>query len=410
VPPHTRAPQLDVAGPDFTYESPEVVQAQRRCWYAMTPSGPVVLRHRQADAVLRDRRFGKAPQRYMQMHGISSGPVYDWWTSMMSSLGVEDHSRLRSLVSRAFSPRMVEELGPWVRSTAEHLAATMADETVENGVCEFVQAFADPLPTLVMCRLLGVPAADYDRFHRYSTDIGLAYSRDLTEDLPRVEAAVVALSDYVGSLIADRRRHLGDDLLSALIQVEQDGARLSPEELHDLVFLLVWAGQDTTARQLGRAVLAFAGHPDQWTLLARRPELALQAVEEVCRWTPQARATWRFATEDVDHDGLLIPAGGMVLVCIVAANRDPRAFEGPERFDITAPRRSRHLTFSAGIHHCLGVHVARLEMAEGLLALARRFGPPSVAGPITWRRPAAFIHGPDVLPLSFEAATGPAGG
>jgi cytochrome P450 len=335
----------------------------------------------------------------MRMHGITGGPFYDWWMNVLMGVPLEDHSRLRGLVNRAFTPRMIETLRPFMRTTAERLA----DELAARGDCDFVEAFAEPLPTLIMCELLGVPTDDYDKFHYVSNDIGLAFSRNLGEELAQVEAALGALSDYVGALIEERRAELGDDLISTLIKAEEHGNRLSEKELNNLVLLLVWAGQDTTARQLGRALVVFAEHPEQWTLLGEHPELAAQAVEEVCRWSPQARTTWRFAATDVEFHGLEVPAGTWIMVSSVAANRDPRAFADPERFDITVPRKARQLAFGGGIHNCLGAGTARVEMAEGLVALAQRLGPPTVTGPITWRPPQAVIHGPDELPLRFAA-------
>jgi cytochrome P450 len=148
-------------------------------------------------------------------------------------------------------------------------------------------------------------------------------------------------------------------------------------------------------------VAAFAEYPEQWTLLGERPELAPQAVEEICRWSPQARSPFRYSMEDVELHGLEIPKGTMVMISTVAANRDPRVFDEPDTFDITASQRQRSLTFGGGMHHCLGEAHARMEMSEGLRALTARLGPPSITGPITWRTPMSIIHGPEVLPLQF---------
>jgi cytochrome P450 len=315
---------------------------------------------------------------------------------MIASVGQEDHDRLRPLVIRVFSPKFVESFRPFVRATAERLAGDIAQGP---DVCEFVSAFAEPLPALVMCRMLGVPEDDYIHFHHWAHDMGLTFNY-ADEQLPQAEAAVIGLSEYITSMLAARRAHLGDDLVSNLIRAADVGA-LSEAELHNLVLTLVWAAQDTTARQLGRALVAFSEHPDQWTALAGRENLKDQAVEEVCRWTPQARATFRFATEDVVLHGLPIASGSMVSICIVAANRDPRAYSDPDRFDIEADRRPRQLVFGGGMHTCLGAPAARLELSEGLSALARRLGPPSIAGPVTWSPPTAMIHGPHRLPLCF---------
>ena len=393
-------PFLDIDDPGFSPESAEVAAARERHWWARTPRAPYVLRHAEARQLLQDRRLVHGAQKAMVMMGVTAGPTFDWWNNAIMSLEGEDHARIRGLVQKAFTAASVEALRPFTRATAERLAGD-----IDPAGCEFESAFAEPLPTLVMCQLLDVPTSDYDAFHRYANDIGLAFSRDISaEQLPRIDAAITGLSDYVAGLIADRRRRLGDDLLSSLITVEEAGESLTTDELHNLVLILIWSGQDTTARQLGRALVAFSQNPDQWGLLADDLGLIDQAVEEVCRWSPQTRMLWRFATEDLTHHDLEIPAGSMNFISVVAANRDPRAWgDGADDFDITVPRRAVNLDFSAGIHLCLGAHLARLEMTEGLRSLVQRFGTPEVTGDITWRPASAAIHGPDALPLRFAA-------
>ena len=392
-------PFLNIFDPEFNYEHPSIVEARERSWYADTPLGPIVLRHEDVWALLRDRRLVPGGRRYMHKIGITEGPLYDWFVNMLASTPPDDHKRLRALVTKAFSPRMVENLRPVVRSIAERLA----DEIAENGTneCEFVEAFAEPLPALVMCEMLGVPSEDYDQFHRWANEIGLVFNT--SAERARSEGAVVGLSEYVASLVARRREAPGDDLISALIQVEEAGERLTTAELLNLLVLLVWAAQDTTARQLGRAVVAFSEYPDQWDLLRERPGLLNQAVEEICRFSPQARVTFRAVNEDLVYRELELPTDTMVLFSIWAGNRDPRAYGDPDRLDIAAAREARQLVFGGGPYTCLGSGAARLELAEGIAALVRRFAPPSVTGPITWGPPTSMIHGPHELPLRLPS-------
>lgn len=387
---------LDLFDPRFDYESREVSEAREANWFAQTPLGPIILRYREASHVLRDRRFVPGGRRYMHKQGITDGPLYEWFTGMLASQNGADHARLRSLVNKAFTRRFVERLRPFVQSTTQRLAEEIA---AHAETCDFVSSFARPVAGLVMCQMLGVPVEDYDRFTRWVDDLGLVFNT--ASALSRSEAALTGMSQYITDLIEKRRRTLGDDLLSSMIVAEESGDRLSAKELHDMALLLVWAGQDTTMRQFGRALVAFSTHPEQWDVLAAHPELAPQAVEEVCRWSPQARVTFRFATEDITLHGVDIPAETMVLVSIVAANRDPRAYTNPEVFDITAARKATQLVFGAGIHVCLGMSAARLELADGLTALAQKLTPPSVAGEIRWPPPTAMIHGPEYLPVQF---------
>lgn len=389
-------PYLDIFDPQFDYESAAVIDAQKSNWYAQTPLGPMVLRHEPAWEVLRDRRFVNAGWRYMQNQGITEGPLYDWFTGMLAQKNGPDHTRLRGLINKAFTRRFVETLRPFIQSTTDRLADDIADG---EEVSDFVAAFARPVAGLVMCQMLGVPVDDYEQFSQWADDLGLVFNA--ASEFERSQRALIGMSGYVDGLIEHRRRNLGDDLLSSLIVAQEAGDRLTPQELHDTVLLLVWAGQDTTTKQFGRAMIAFSQHPEQWDILAAHPELAEQAVEEVCRWSPQARMTFRFAGEDMTMRDLHLTEGTMVLVSIAAGNRDPRVYANPTVFDITAPRTATQLVFGGGIHVCLGMNAARLELVHGLTALAARLGPPSVAGEVRWPPPTAMIHGPESLPLRF---------
>lgn len=390
------APFLDVTDPEFRFDSPAVAEARELSWYAETPLGLVVLRYAQAQALLRDPRFAGSGERYFGLQGITDGPLHDWFVSMILHRTGPDHLRLRRLVSKAFTPRVIERLRPFMRTTATELAGRIA----VAGGCEFMDEFADPLPVAVMCELLGVPAGDYNLFRRWSTDMGLVFSFTVAAMHDRVEEAVVGLYGYVDGLIAQRRAQPRDDLLSALVAAEEAGDRLSSDELRNLAVTLVFAAHDTTRNQLGQAMVAFAAHPDQWRLLGARPDLAAQAVEEVMRWAPTVPTIYRFALEDVELDGVRIPAGTFVLVCAAAANRDPRVFPGGGGFDITRQREVGHLTFGGGPHFCLGAATARAEIAEALTVLTGRFDPPSPAGAVDWRPPTG-LYGPERLPLRF---------
>lgn len=395
--PAVELPFLDIASPDFRFDSPTVAEARAANWCAETPMGLIVLRYAEMHQLLRDPRLAQSGEHYLKLMGIDDGPLYDWFVPMILHQRGADHLRLRRLVSKAFSPRVIEGLRPFMRDTATSLTEAIA----ERGECEFMADFADPLPVRVMCALLGVPPADYELFQRWSTDVGLVYSFVLSQLRTRVEQAVVGLHTYVDSLIEHRRAEPGDDLLSALIAAEESGDRLSTQELRNLAVTLVFAGHDTTRTQLGQALATFTEYPDQWRLLGERPELAPQAVEEVMRWSPSVPAIFRFAVEDFDLNGVHVPAGTFVLLGAHAASRDPRVFSDGDRFDITTQREASHLSFGGGPHYCIGAATARAEMAEALAALSGQLAPPSITGPVTWRPPTA-LHGPENLPLRFE--------
>jgi cytochrome P450 len=336
-------------------------------------------------------------QGYMERNGIFEGPIYDWFVPMIVNHDGQDHLRLRGLVAKAFTPRMINNLRPFIRAKAESLA----DELASVEVCEFVDGFANPLPLAIMCELLGVPTKDYDTFSVWTADIGrifsLAHGGDTAE---RVENAVVGLSGYVDSLIEAKAKAPADDLISALVTAQRADGLVSADELRNLIITLIFGAHDNTRDQFSNGMVAFAEHPGQWNLLAQRPELAPQAVEEIMRWHPSATSVYRSAAEDFDYEGLHIEKGTFVTMCVQAAQRDPRVFKDGDSFDISVAREAPPLQFGAGPHFCLGAALARAELGEALSVLASRFGPPSIAGPVTWRPPLG-IHGPNELPLRF---------
>lgn len=390
-------PFLDVVDPKFEFASPEVAHAQATSWYARSPMGLLVLRYAEAQDLLRDPRLNRLGKRFMVMNGVVDGPIYDWFVPMIANQGGADHRRLRGLLNRAFTPRMVSNLQPFIRAIVERLMDRL--QTVET--CEFVEDFANSLPLAVMCQLLGVPEEDFEVFRDWTTDIGLVFSLAHGGDIPaRVEAAVVGLTKYADSLIRSKAEAPGDDLVSAMVAAQQVEHRVSEEELRNLLVTLVFAAHDTTRLQLANAMVTFAEHPDQWQLLARHPELTDQAVEEVIRWCPSTSFLGRVVAVDFDYQGVHLPKETFLMICVVPAQRDPRVFERGDAFDITILRQTPLLQFGVGPHYCLGAALARVELREALPALASRLGPPTVAGPVSWRPPIG-LRGPYALPLRF---------
>lgn len=275
-------PFLDIVDPDFDFHAPEVVEAQAKSWYAETSIGLLVLRYAEAHALLRDQRLNSNGERYMEMNGVTGGPIYDWFVPMISNQAGEDHRRLRGLVSKAFTPRMISRRRPFIRMRSQRLAEHIA--SVEE--CEFVEDFGSPLPLAVMCELLGVPPEDYDTFRVWTTDVGLVFSLAHGGDIAaRCESAIVGLNGYVDSLMADKLAMPGEDLISALmVAQQQDDGLVTMAELRNLLVTLVFAAHDTTRHQLANAMVTFAEYPEQWRLLGNNPELVDLTVEEVMRW------------------------------------------------------------------------------------------------------------------------------
>ena len=287
---------LNVVDPAFDFAGPEAMAAQAADWYADSPVGWIVLRHAETQDLMRDRRLDHGGDSYLQRNGIASGPIHDWYGPMIVNQDGADHRRLRGLVGRSFTPRTIEQLRPFIRTTAERLA----EEIAAAGGAEFVDAFANRLPLAVMCELLGVPTADYDRFSVWTSDIGLVFGLAAGGDTAeRVERAVVGLNGYVDELIDEKARRPADDLISAMVAAWQAERTVTRDELRNLLVTLVFGAHDNTRHQLSNTMVTFAEHPAQWMVLRDRPDLTGRAIEETMRWRPSANSVFRRAVEDV---------------------------------------------------------------------------------------------------------------
>jgi len=362
------------------------------------PYGPELLDYELVRTMLRDSRFAMPKGIGLVVQGITSGPVWDRVGALLISLDLAEHQRLRHLVARAFTPRAAGRM----RTACVEVINELVDPVAVVGHCDFVADVASHYPIPIICELLGAPREDWQLFSDWAADISKAFGGNVAENETAILASWEALDGYLEELIERRRHSLADDLISDLIRVEDDGERLSHEELRNLAVILLNAGTDTTRNQLAAAVQTFADHPEQWALLAERPELAHAAVEEVMRHSPVIFNAIRQATEDVELGGVLIPAGAYVMASTAAANRDPARYDEPERLDITREEPPAMLTFGGGVHYCLGAHLARVELAEALKVLARRMPNLRRTGPAPWK--SIFeISGPTTLPIAFEA-------
>jgi cytochrome P450 len=282
-----------------------------------------------------------------------------------------DHTRLRGLVSKAFTPRVIEGLRPRVQEIVDELL----DSAKERGETELVEEIAYPLPVRVVCELLGVPAEDHGTFKEWSRL--LARSMDPQPLLPPevIEGrrrAGNAFTEYFRDLIAERRRSPRPDLISSLIEAEEAGDKLSADELLSTCILLLGAGHETTASLIGNGVLALARHADEWRRLHADPSLARSAVEEFLRYDAPVHFAFRTAKEEIELRGKSIPRGSQLLLLLASANRDEERFARPDRLDI-ARDDNHHLSFGAGRHFCLGAPLARLEGEVFFGSLAQRF-------------------------------------
>ncbi|GEL17145.1 cytochrome P450 [Pseudonocardia asaccharolytica DSM 44247 = NBRC 16224] len=363
------APEVEVFTGAFwndPYHAYAVLRATQPVREVRLPDGPLwlVSRYDDVKAAFSDPRLSKDWRHALppeQRVDAPSTPI-----PMIIMMDPPDHTRLRKLVSRSFTPRRMAAL----RSRVEQIAEGLLDALPAEGVVDLIAEYAFPLPVQVICELLGVPAADRDEFGHWSSV--------MIDESPAEEkmAASESMARYLGALIERKRAEPDHALLAALAQVsDEDGDRLSPAELVGMAMLLLIAGHETTTNLIGNGVAALLAHPDQLVLLRERPALLPGAIEEILRWdSPVATAPVRFAAEDIEIAGTTIPAGATVALGVAAANRDERRFPDAERFDITRDAGG-HLAFGHGVHFCLGSHLARIEGEAAIGALlARRPG------------------------------------
>ncbi|WP_326545078.1 cytochrome P450 [Mycolicibacterium sp. ND9-15] len=366
---------------------------------AMGAHGPELLTYELARTALRDHRMCVPQGLGLEAQGITSGPLWDRAASTLLSVNGETHSRLRRLVSKAFTPRAVGRLD----TTITEIISRLVDPLLADGRCEVVEDIARPYPVPVIAELLGAPSEDWKLFSEWADDFFKLFQWNAAEHEQAVLTAWAELDDYVDGMVAERRKSLTDDLISELIRAEDDGDRLAIEELRMLAAGILMAGTDTTRNQLAAAVDVLCDHPEQWELLAQRPELAMSAVEELMRFYPVVFGAMRMTMEDVEYEGVIIPAGTFVLVNTASGNRDPAAYQDPDRLDITRQGAAPMQTFGAGAHYCLGANLARRELAEALVVMSRRMRNIRRAGPAVWK-PLVGITGPAALPIEFDPA------
>ena len=332
-----------------------------------TPLGDYrIFRHADVQRLLRDTKVGVRTTDG-RLPGVDESRIPRRFMLMQDP---PNHTRLRRLVSRGFTPPAIERLRPHVQA----LVDGMLDAVEGARQMDVIQDLAQPLPAAVICQMLGVPIADSTRLADWTAQVTHMLQPRFMDEPQRQRSldAAIQLASYFGELIEERRQGLGDDLLSVLIRAEEAGDRLSADELVVQAIGLLIAGLETTTGLIGNGVRTLLLHPTELRKLLQRPELIQSTVEECLRFDGPIGGTLRVVHEDVEFDGVCIPKNSQVTACISAAHRDPRAFVEPDRFLIERGSAS-HLAFGGGIHFCLGAHLARMEAQIAMGSLFRRF-------------------------------------
>jgi cytochrome P450 len=410
-------PAAERFGPDY-YQNPLAYFTPER---EERPVRPVIMpgdgkawlvtRYADVRSALADGRLYKDWAGKLTSPGWVPDEVTGYLAVHLLNADPPNHTRLRKLVSKAFTARRIAGLRPRVEAITASLLDAMearAGVGTEDGthVLDLIEEFASPLPVTVICELLGVPASDRDQFRRWSNAIV-----DSTVAPGEFRAAGVGMFQYFTSLVAAKRARPADDLISALTEARDSGDSLDERELIAMLFLLLVAGHETTTNLIATGTLALLTNPGERDRLRTDPALLPRAVEELLRYAnPLNHATERFTMEPVEIGGVTIPAREWVLCVTSSANRDPDRFPEPDRLDLSRDAAG-HVAFGHGIHYCLGAPLARLEGEVAFGALFTRFPALALAAdPATLRwRPSSLIHGLEALPVRLQAAAGTLG-
>lgn len=402
----TSAPLFNPLAPEFIRDPyPHYARLRTTDPMHLTPLGMYVAsRHAEASLVMRDKRFGKDyPERTKRRYGpdIMSEPVFRSFSLTMLQQDPPDHTRLRGLVVKAFTARRVEDMRPRIQQIVDETL----DRLIPQGKMELIEDFAFRLPVTIICDMLGIPEEHRELFYTGSRNSGriLEPVPLSPEEIKQGNATNAMTEMYFQQLFELRRKNPGDDLTTQLVQAEEDGSKLSNEELTANIVLLFGAGHETTVNLIGNGLLALYRNPDQLALLKANPALITNAIEEFLRYDSSVQMTGRVALEDIDDlGGKKIPRGESVLCLLGSANHDPAVYpDRPDSLDITRPN-VRPLSFGGGIHFCLGAQLARLEAEVAIATLLRRLPDLKLddAENPQWR-PTFVLRGLKQLPASW---------
>lgn len=393
------APEFDLYGPEVVADPYPTYAAMRSAGAMVKVGGTwVITRYELADQVLKNTEFGRGEYPNLIKNALGPGPLAESFSRWILYMDPPDHTRLRTLVMRAFTPRAVDRLRDVIQKTVD----VLIDQMAEGDTADFMEQFAYPLPVHVICELLGVPNDDREEFKTWSADLGrgLQITNLTPEVVERGNAAAAGFNAYFTQLFAQRRANPGEGFLDDLLAAEHEGGKLSDDELLATVVLLFFGGHETTVNLLGNGMTALLRERAAWVELCQNPDLARDAVAEMLRIdTPVQRAS-RIALSDIELEGNIVGAGQMLVVLLGGANRDERRFEDPDTFKLD--RQGPNLSFAAGPHYCVGATLARVEAEIAVSTIAQRLPQMRIDSDELVYRPNVILRGLQALPVRLR--------
>jgi cytochrome P450 len=368
-------------------------------WIARSAVGYNVFHHDDVSAVMRDRRWHSALGLLADLNPFTTPDFKRRRKTSIIAIDGEEHNRLKRLLTPRFTPSIADDLRPFMRQIVNRLI----DDFIDNGKADIAVDISRQYPVQIICHLFGIPEYDLDKFSKWSVDMLRNFDMDYTKSTDAILQSQKEMDEYVEGLIALRRSNPQDDLISMLVQTDDNGDVLSNEEIITLIEALMIAGIDTTQNQLSTAVSILIDNPSAWSLLSEDPSNAKFIVEELMRMNGSVSNTGRIAAEDIEYKGVLFPKGTIMFVNLAIANYDSSTFSNPDKF--VHNRReleSTHMSFGAGLHYCLGAPIARAELQEALVVIANRLKNIQRNGETIYKDENSAVYGPVSLPVTFS--------
>lgn len=374
-------------------------KVSKESWIARSALGYSIFHHEDVSAAMRDRRWHSALGLLADVNPYTTSDFKRRRKTSIIAMDGEAHNRLKRLLTPHFTPSIADDLRPFMREVMNELI----DEIADKGNCDIAQDISRKYPVRIICKLLGIPYSDLEKFTKWAVDMLSNFDMNYEKSTETILQSQKEMDEYVEGFIELRRANPGNDIISILTQAEDNGDRLSVEEMMTLIEALMIAGIDTTQNQLSTAVSILIDNPNAWSTLAEDPSSAKFIVEELMRMNGAVSGTARIAAEDIEYKGVLFPKGTILFVNFATANYDEATFAEPEEF-ISNRREleSQHMSFGMGLHYCLGAPIARAEIQEALVVIANRLKNIQRNGEVLYKEENSAVYGPVSLPVTFS--------